>query len=92
LVPEFFGDGSRLGLTMSATPTFDEVVILRRQRVATVAQYLSSVTPEQLSAPRAANDETGYPGPSKHTAIDCLHVVMDEEGTTISTRSVIWPC
>jgi hypothetical protein len=79
LVPAFFGDGSRLGLTTTATPTFDEVVSVRRDRMASVAQYLSSVTAEQLAAPRAANDDTGYPGPSKHTVIDCLHVVMDEE-------------
>jgi hypothetical protein len=79
LVPAFLGDGSQLGLTTSATPSFDEVVAVREERMAKVARYLATVTPDDLSNPRALNDDTGYPPAIEHTVLQCLHVVMDEE-------------
>jgi hypothetical protein len=77
LGPTFLG--SQLGLTMSATPSFDEVVAVREQRMAKVARYLATVTPDDLSSPRLMNDDSGYPPATEHTTLKCLHVVMDEE-------------
>ena len=47
--------------------------------VARVRTYLANVTAEQLQSPRLGDDEAGYPPPSGHTVLACLHVVMDEE-------------
>ena len=41
--------------------------------------YLATVTTEELHQPRRRNDTEGYPPPTDHTVLDCLHVVMDEE-------------
>lgn len=77
--PGFLHDGAQLGLTMTATPTFEEVVAVHEERMARVAEYLAAVTADDLARPRAANDGDGYPPASDHTVVRCLHVVMDEE-------------
>jgi DinB superfamily/Pentapeptide repeats (8 copies) len=78
LAPTFLDD-PRLGLDRNAAPTFEEVLAVRRQRADRVRDYLVSVTPAELTAPRRGNDDAGYPPPSDHTVVQCLHVVMDEE-------------
>lgn len=77
--PGFLHDGAHLGLTMAAAATFEEVVAAHEQRMERVAAYLATVTAEDLARPRAANDDDGYPGPSGHTVLQCLHCVLDEE-------------
>jgi hypothetical protein len=80
LAPAFLGDVSAaLGLDDQATPSFDDVVGVREDRVARVRDYLATVTEDELRQPRRGDDDPGYPPPTEHTVLDCLHVVMDEE-------------
>jgi len=79
LVPAFLRDGSALGLDPSAAPSFASVLDVREGRIAEVRAYLSAVDPDELARPRRGDDDRGYPPPSTHTVLDCLHVVMDEE-------------
>ena len=68
-----------LGLDAAATPSFDDVAEVRAARMARVRDYLSTVDADELAHPRRGNDERGYPPPTAHAVIECLHVVMDEE-------------
>ena len=79
LVPTFLGDGTALGLATAGDPSFDEVLAVREQRVASVRRFLATVDEDELGRPRRGNDEAGYPPPSGHDVLACLHVVMDEE-------------
>jgi len=79
LLPSFLGDGRGLGITVDARPSFEEVLAVRRERMASVATYLAGVPGADLQAPRRGNDGAGYPPPTEHTVLACLHVVMDEE-------------
>jgi DinB superfamily/Pentapeptide repeats (8 copies) len=79
LVPAFLRDGSALGLDPSAAPSFASVLDVREGRIAEVRAYLSAVDADELARPRRGDDDRGYPPPSTHTVLDCLHVVMDEE-------------
>ena len=79
LVPGFLGDGSQLGLGPGAAPSFAEVRPVREARMDEVRAYLEAVEADELSRPRRGDDDRGYPPPSTHTVLECLHVVMDEE-------------
>jgi len=79
LVPAFLRDGSALGLDPSAAPSFASVLDVREGRIAEVRAYLAAVDADELARPRRGDDDLGYPPPSTHTVLDCLHVVMDEE-------------
>jgi hypothetical protein len=79
LPPSFLGDVSALGIAVDARPSFEEVLAVRHERMASVAAYLAVVTADELQGPRRGNDGAGYPPPTEHTVLACLHVVMDEE-------------
>jgi DinB superfamily len=79
LTPAFLGDASALGLDLEATPSFEEVLDVRRQRMDRVRQFLATVTADERRRPRYNNDAAGYPPATEDTVLDCLHVVMDEE-------------
>jgi hypothetical protein len=55
------------------------VLAVREARVDEVRAYLDAVDGDELSRPRRGDDDRGYPPPSTHTVLECLHVVMDEE-------------
>jgi hypothetical protein len=77
LVPAFLDDPVSLGLTIATRPSYAEVLVVRQDRYDRVAAHLSKVTDDDLQAPRRS--EVGYPPPTDHTVLGCLHVVMDEE-------------
>ena len=79
LVPTFLGDGTALGLAAPGEPSFEDVLAVREQRMASVRRYLATVGPDELERPRRGNDAAGYPPPTGHSVVACLHVVMDEE-------------
>jgi hypothetical protein len=79
LTPTFLAGVDALGLDLDATPSFDAVLGVRRQRMDRVRQFLATVTAGELGARRRNNDDRGYPPPTDHTVLGCLHVVMDEE-------------
>lgn len=79
LTPSFLRDVAGLGITIEATPTFEEVLAVREQRMGDVAAYLAAVTADDLAAPRRRNDAMGYPPPTDDTVLSCLRTVLNEE-------------
>jgi hypothetical protein len=67
------------GLDMSvfttATPTYDEVLEARADRVAMVRGFLDTVTADELAVPRANPWRPDEP----ETTRSCLHVILEEE-------------
>jgi hypothetical protein len=75
LFSEYAGREDEYGLDAHASPTYAEVLEARAGRVTMVRDYLAGVTPDELAAERA--DPWG--GDRKHTVLDCLRVIFDEE-------------
>ncbi len=67
------------GLDMSvfttATPSYDEILEARADRVAQVRDFLAAVTPDDLAAPRTNPWAPQRP----ETTRSCLHVILEEE-------------
>jgi hypothetical protein len=67
------------GLDMSVftdtTPTYDEVLVARADRVAMVREFIAAVTPEELAVAR----RNPWAPDRSETTLSCLHVIMREE-------------
>lgn len=59
----------------AATPSYAEVLDVRAGRVAMVREFLSTVTPDLLAAPRPNPHDPAY----QETVLSCLHTILDEE-------------
>ena len=59
----------------TATPSYDEVLEARAERVGMVREFLAAVTPDVLAEPRANPWEPGH----RETVRSCLHVILEEE-------------
>jgi hypothetical protein len=68
-------DGYDLSVFMTATPSYDEVLAARADRVAMVRDFLATVTEDELAAPRWNPWSPDHP----ETTLSCLHVVLHEE-------------
>jgi hypothetical protein len=80
LVPAFLeAQREQLGIDPDATPSFENVLELRSTQMLRLRDFLGAVEPSELTATRRGNDDRGYPPPSNHTVLQCLHVVLDEE-------------
>jgi hypothetical protein len=65
--------GRALGLDIDATPSLDEVLALRRDRLARVAELLRTASDEDLQ--RTVESPNG----GTTTVMGCVHVVLNEE-------------
>jgi DinB superfamily/Pentapeptide repeats (8 copies) len=65
--------GRAIGLDVDATPTFDEVLELRQERLARVAGFLRGASQDDLMRTVAS------PNGGTTSVMGCLHVVLDEE-------------
>jgi uncharacterized damage-inducible protein DinB len=63
----------------TARPTLDEVLALRRDRMATVRQLIDGLTEESLAARTEPIDAPGWPPPVSFPVQECLRVVLNEE-------------
>jgi hypothetical protein len=63
----------------SARPSLDEVLALRRDRMATVRQVVDDLTDESLAADTEPVDAPGWPPPESFPVRECLLVVLNEE-------------
>jgi hypothetical protein len=80
LVPAFLdSQRAELGLKADAAPSLDDVLDVRSAQMLRLRDYLGKVQHGELADTRRGNDERGYPPPTNHTALQCLHVVFDEE-------------
>ena len=62
-----------------ARPSLDEVLELRRERMATVRQVLDSLTPESLDADTVPVQGPGWPPPISFPVRECLLCILNEE-------------
>lgn len=73
---EFAGPSTDLGIDPDATPSYDEILALRVDRVARVTGFLAEVTPERL-----AEEVVGpiWESGRRLSAHRCLRVIFNEE-------------
>lgn len=75
----FIKDNGEFGINPLADPSFDAVVEARVSRMKHVREYLSHLTAEELESICVRNTAPGFPPPDERRAIDCLHVILNEE-------------
>lgn len=62
-----------------ARPSLDEVLDLRRDRMATVRRVVDGVTEESLAAETVPVEAPGWPEPRSFPVHECLRIVLNEE-------------
>jgi hypothetical protein len=68
-------DDFDMSVFATTTPSYAEVLEARTGRVAMVRDFLASVTPDVLAAPRNNPHDPEY----QETVLSCLHVILEEE-------------
>jgi hypothetical protein len=79
LPASFLTDGETYGIDSDADPTFEQVLEVRAQRIAHVRALLAGITQDDLDRVREPNPAPGWPPPAPRPAIECLHVLFNEE-------------
>jgi hypothetical protein len=79
LPASFIAAGPEVGIDPAASPSFDEVMEVRADRLAAVRGFLASVTQADLDRPREPNPAPGGPPPAVRTATECLQVILNDE-------------
>ena len=72
---EYETDGNDMSVFATTTPSYAEVLDVRAGHVAMVRDFLATVTPDDLAAPRRNPWAPEYP----ETVLSCLHVILREE-------------
>jgi len=65
--------------TSAARASLDEVLELRRDRMATVRQVVDGLTDEKLDATTEPVEGPGWPEPRAYPVRECLLTVLNEE-------------
>jgi hypothetical protein len=68
-------DGFDMSVFTTVPPSYAEVLEVRAGRVAMVRDFLATVTPDVLAAPRKDPHDPGH----ETTVRSCLHVILKEE-------------
>jgi hypothetical protein len=74
-----FPDGPAFTRARDARPSLDEVLVLRRDRTATVRDYLEQLTDEVLDGHTTPVDAPGWPPPKSYPIRQCLRIILNEE-------------
>jgi uncharacterized protein YjbI with pentapeptide repeats len=74
----WLSDPSSWGLDYEATPTVDEVLAVRRERMSEVKETIADLSEAELERICTPPDAPGYPT-SGHPVHECLHVILNEE-------------
>jgi hypothetical protein len=72
---EYETDGNDMSIFTTVTPSYAEVLEVRAGRVAMVRDFLATVSPDMLAAPRRNPHNPEY----QETTLSCLHVILEEE-------------
>jgi hypothetical protein len=64
-----------MSIFTTGTPSYSEVLEVRAGRVAMVRDFLTTVTSDELAAPRKNPWNPEHP----ETTLSCLHVILEEE-------------
>jgi hypothetical protein len=78
LAGSWLTDPATFGLDPTATPSFDEVLVVRRERMNEVKQTIAGVTAEDLERVCVPPSSPGHPT-NPHSVLECLHVILNEE-------------
>jgi hypothetical protein len=79
LPPSFVTDADTYGIDLTATPSYEQVVEVRTERMAQVRTFLQAVTQEELDLTREPNLAPGWPPAAPRLTTTCLHVLFNEE-------------
>jgi DinB superfamily/Pentapeptide repeats (8 copies) len=79
LPPTFITDLDDLHLDVDAKPTLAEVAQARADRMRRMREAVDSITADELARVCVQNPHAGYPPNTRHTVLECLHVVFSEE-------------
>ena len=63
----------------AARPSLETVLELRRERMATVREFVSGLTEEQLAGDTVPVDAPGWPRPRSYPVAQCLLIILNEE-------------
>ena len=72
---EYETDANDMSIFTTVTPSYAEVLEVRAGRVAMVRDFLATVSPDMLAAPRRNPHNPEY----QETTLSCLHVILEEE-------------
>ncbi|HET6815640.1 MAG TPA: DinB family protein [Mycobacteriales bacterium] len=78
LAGSWLTDPRALGLDPDASPSIDEVLEVRRERMDEVRATITALTAEELARECTPPPTPGHPN-SPHTVLRCLHVILNEE-------------
>jgi hypothetical protein len=79
LPASFDTNGATYGIDSGVRPSLDEVLVVRAERFDQVRAFLAGATQADLEQLREPTPAPGWPPPAPRTAIECLHVVFNEE-------------
>jgi DinB superfamily/Pentapeptide repeats (8 copies) len=79
LPPAFVTDADTYGIDPTVTPTYEQVVEVRAERMARVRTFLGAVTQEELDLTREPNLAPGWPPAAPRLTTSCLHLLFNEE-------------
>jgi hypothetical protein len=74
-----FPDGPSFSRAIDARPSLDEVLVVRRDRTATVRNYLEQLTSETLERFTTPVEAPGWPPSESFPVRTCLRIVLNEE-------------
>ena len=63
----------------AARPSLETVLELRRERMATVREFVNGLTEEQLASDTVPVDAPGWPRPRSYPVAQCLLIILNEE-------------
>jgi uncharacterized protein YjbI with pentapeptide repeats len=73
------GDVPGVPWDRAVRPSLDEVLALRKDRMAMVRRYVDNLTDEQLDAHTTPVPEPGWPDSVSYPVRDCLLIILNEE-------------
>ena len=79
LPPTGFDDPSWMGVDLTVTPTFDEALVVRRERTDTVRRIIEELTQVELDRTCAPNSAPGFPPQTSFPVGFALGIVVGEE-------------
>jgi DinB superfamily len=78
LAGSFLTDPASLGIDPEATPSLDDVLAVRRERMDAVKEVIGALTTQELGRICIPPDAPGHPT-EPHSVLECLHVILEEE-------------
>ncbi len=78
LAGSFLTDPAGLGLDYGASPSLNEVLVVRRERMNAVKETMAALTAEELKRVCVPPGTPGQPDEVR-SVVECLHVILEEE-------------